>query len=245
MKKIITTSIAAGLVASVATAGVDVTMDFASAYVFRGYTFNDNAVFQPGIEVSGLGLPESFGSVAVGAWGNVDLRKPYGEGQTSQFSETDWYGSYSLPGMVDGLDLYVGYCEYTYPLKGGSADKEVNAGVGYEIVGVGLGATVYHLIGGAFVNDTWYEVAASYGIDLSESLALGVAADARFVDSRDGMSGFNDYTLAVDIGYTLSEVWSVGASLAYIGQGDDEVLVEGDGGYDVDIVGMLSIGASF
>ena len=73
MKKIITTTIAAGLVGSVATAGVDVTMDLASAYVFRGITFNDGVVFQPGIEASGLGLPEAYGAVAVGAWANYDI----------------------------------------------------------------------------------------------------------------------------------------------------------------------------
>ena len=55
MKKIIAAAMATGLVATVATAEVGVTMDFASAYVFRGYTFNDGPVIQPGIEASGLG----------------------------------------------------------------------------------------------------------------------------------------------------------------------------------------------
>jgi uncharacterized protein (TIGR02001 family) len=239
-------TIAAGLAAGMATAGVDVTTDFASAYVFRGYTFNDGAVIQPGIEAAGLGLPEAYGSVSVGAWGNIDVEDPYNGGQqTSQFSEVDWYGSYSLPALVEGLDLFVGYCEYTYPLNGGSADKEVNAGLGYEIAGVGIGATVYHLIGGAFVNDTWYEFSAGYGFDLAEGLALGLAADARFVDSRGGESGFNDYTLGADVSYALTDVWGVGASVTYIGQGDDDVLVDGNGNYDVDVVGMLSLAASF
>lgn len=246
MKKIITTTIAAGLIAGVASAEVSVTADFASAYVFRGYTFNDGAVIQPGIEAAGLGLPEAWGSVSVGAWGNIDVNDPYDGGQqTSQFSEIDWYGSYSLPAFVDGLDLFIGYCEYTYPLNGGSADKEVNIGAGYEIAGVSLGATVYSLIGGAYVGDAWYEFSAGYGFDLSETLALGLAADARFVDSVTGASGFNDYTLGADISYALNDVWGIGASVTYIGQGDDEVLVEEDGGYDVSVVGMLSVGASF
>ncbi|HEY5653077.1 MAG TPA: hypothetical protein VIR63_01765 [Pontiella sp.] len=244
MKKIITTTLAASLVASVYAA--DVTLDFASAYVFRGYTFNDGAVIQPGIEAAGLGLAEELGSVSVGAWGNIDVNDPYdSDSQTSQFSEIDWYASYGLPSVIDGLDLSVGYCEYTYPLNGGSADKEVNVGAGFEVAGVSFGATIYKLIGGAYVGDTWYEVSAGYGIDVSDEVALGLSADARVVDSVGGESGFNDYTLGADLSYTLNDVWSAGASITYIGQGDDEVLVEEDGGYDVDVVGMFSLAASF
>ncbi|HSR87586.1 MAG TPA: hypothetical protein VLL07_01425, partial [Pontiella sp.] len=125
MKKTITTMIAAGLVASVATASVDVTLDLASAYVFRGVTFNDGAVFQPGIEASGLGLPEEYGAVAVGAWANYDI-DDYGDTlESSEFSEVDWYLSYSLPTFVEGLDLFVGYTEYTYPAAGVDEDGNI------------------------------------------------------------------------------------------------------------------------
>ena len=157
MKKIITTTLAAGLVASSAMAGASATVDFASAYVFRGSTFNDGFVIQPGVEADGLGLPEEYGSVAVGVWGNIDMDDAGGTKQTSQFSEIDWYGSYGLPSLVDGLDLFIGYTEYTYTdtLGGGGvpADKEVNAGVGYEVAGVALGATAYSMVGGDLVAD--------------------------------------------------------------------------------------------
>ena len=106
MKKIITTTIAAGMVAAVASAEVSVTTDFASAYVFRGVTLNDGVVIQPGIEASGLGMPEQYGSVAVGAWGNYDLDDYAPAGAVgSSFQETDWYGSFSLPEFVEGLDV--------------------------------------------------------------------------------------------------------------------------------------------
>ena len=47
--------------------------------------------------------------------------------------------------------------------------------------------------------------------------------------------------------YALGEVWSIGASVAYIAQLDDAVLVDVDQGgtYDVDVVGVLSVGAAF
>ena len=246
MKKTITTMIAAGLVASVATASVDVTLDFASAYVFRGVTFNDGLVFQPGIEAAGLGLPEEYGSVAVGAWGNYDIDDYDETLASSEFSEVDWYASYSLPTLVDGLDLYVGYTEYTYPGAEGGADKEGNLGLGYEIAGVGLGYTAYFNVGSGAKN-VYNEFTLGYGLDISEELAASVYGHVAYLAADEGDSGMHDGSLGADIGYALGEVWSVGASLTYIAQLDDEILVdvEQGGGYDVNVVGMLSLGASF
>ena len=175
MKKIITAAIATGLAASVAMAA-DVTLDFASAYVFRGVTFNDEAVFQPGIEASGMGVPEEYGSVTVGAWGNYDIGDYDDNLESSEFSEVDWYFSYSLPALVEDLDIFVGYCEYTYPNAEGGADKEANAGLGYAIGGLGLGATVYWNIGGGGIDGyIYYEFAAEYGFDITEELSASIA----------------------------------------------------------------------
>lgn len=254
MKNVITTTIAAGLVASVATAGVDVTMDVASAYVFRGVTFNDGPVFQPGIEASGLGMPEAWGSVAVGAWANWDISDYDGNVPSSEYSEVDWYASYSLPAFVDGLDLFVGYCEYTYPGLEGGADKEGNAGIGYEIAGIGLGYTIYFNVGNG-AKDLYNEFTLGWGYDISEELALGLGASAAYIAADEGDSGLADGSLSADISYALGDVWSIGASVAYIAQLDDEILADtvyapdgtivGDPGYDVSVVGMLSLGASF
>lgn len=253
MKKTVTTIIATGLVAASALAGVDVTMDFASAYVFRGATFNDGFVVQPGIEASGLGLSEEYGAVAVGAWGNFDVDDYDGALASSEFSEIDWYASYSLPAIVDGLDLFLGYCEYTYPLSGDDttapspADKEINVGAGFEIAGIALGATAYMGVGGAVNGSAYYDISASYAIAVSEELEVSVGALIGYADPDGGESGLNDGVFDVAASYALNEVWSVGASVAYIAQLDDDVLVdvEDGGSYDVDFVGMLSLGASF
>lgn len=242
MKKIITTTIAAGLVAGVAMAEVSTTLDLASAYVFRGSTLNDGPVIQPGIEASGFGLPEEYGSVSFGAWGNFDLDDYAPAGVTgSSFQETDWYGSYSLPQFVEGLDLYIGYCEYTYGT--GSADKEFNFGAGYEISGFYLAGTVYKGVGGLIDTQLYLEAALGYGMDFTDDLSGSVDATFAYVDPTTGKSGFNDYSLGASVGYALSEKWSCGASITYIGQGDDTILVDVDkgGSYDVDVVGMLSV----
>ncbi len=234
MKKIITMSIAAGLVA-VASAEVSVTMDLASAYVFRGVTLLDGASFQPGIEASGLGLPEEYGAVAVGAWGAADLDDANGTANT--FQEIDWYVAYSLPALIEGVDLALGYCEYAY--GAGFSDKEFSIGAGWEYEGVGLGATYYQGVGGLIGTSSYAELTAGFGIDISEDIAGSVDASVGYADPASGKSGFADYSIGVSAGYALSEQWSAGVSVTYIGQIDDEVLP--DGPYDVDFVGMFSL----
>ena len=243
MKKIITTTFAAGLMATIASAEVSVTTDFASAYVFRGVTLNDGFVVQPGIEATGLGLPEQYGSVTLGAWGNYDLDDYVPAGAVgSSFQETDWYGSYGLPQFVEGLDLFVGYTEYSY--GAGSSDKEVNVGAGYEVIGIALGLTYYQGVGGNIGTSSYTEFALGYGFDFSETFSGSVDARLGFADQDGGETGFSDYDVGASLAYALNEQWGIGASLTYIGQGDDKVLGDSgvaSAGYDVDLVGMLSL----
>ncbi len=247
MKKILTATVAASLAGALAaSAEVSVTADFASAYVFRGATFNDGAVFQPGIEATGMGIPESYGGVTVGAWGNFDIDDYDGAMEEYQFSETDWYASYSLPSMVEGLDLFVGFTQYQYSYSVKN-DKEANVGVGYSIGGLSLGATAYYGVGGLINKSAYYELTAGYDLAISEKLGASVGASAAYVDIDGGDNGLNDGSLSAGLSYALSEIWSAGASVKYIAQLDDEILVDVDNGglYDVDLVGTLSIGATF
>ena len=240
MKKIITTTLVAGLVASIASAEVRVTTDLASAYVFRGVTLNDSVVVQPGIEATGLGLPEQYGSVILGAWGNYDLDDYAPAGAVgSSFQETDWYGSYSLPSLIEGLDLFIGYTEYSY--GAGSSDKEVGIGAGYEIIGIALGLTYYQGVGGNIGTSSYTELSIGYGIDFSESFSGSVDARFGFADQDGGEAGFQDYDIGASIAYALNDQWDIGASATYIGQGNEDVLMKAPGAYDVDFVGVLSL----
>lgn len=240
MKKIVTAVLAAGLSASIASAG-SVTADFASAYVFRGTTFNDEAVFQPGVE-AGLAIPEEYGSVSIGAWGNFDIGDYGGDIESSEFSEVDLYGSYSLPTIIDGVDLALGWTEYTYP-TGGNADKEASVGAGFSLADIALGATAYFGVGGAISGSAYYEFTAGYDFEVSTELTASLGASAAYADIDGGESGMNDGTVSAGLSYAINEAWSAGVSGTYIAQLDDDVLVdvEDGGGYDVDFVGMFSL----
>lgn len=230
MKKIITATVAASLIAGIATAEVAVTMDFVSAYVFRGVTLLDGASFQPGIEASGFGLAEEYGAVAAGAWGSMDLDDENGAGST--FQESDWYVSYSLP--IESVDVSVGYCEYAY--AAGAADKEFSVGLGYDLSGVALGAGAYFMTGGDYVGQFYADFSVGYDLEVTEEFAVSLGARLGYIDPAAGESGFSDYDLSIGTSYPLSETWSASVSLAYIGEIDKDVLET-----DVDVVGMFGL----
>ncbi len=245
MRKTMMTTLAACLIASMASAEVYLTTDFASAYVFRGATLNDGLVVQPGFAATGLGLPEKYGMILLGVWGNYSIND-YGGSDGSNFSEIDWYGSYYLPTLVTGLNLSVGYTEYTYGAGSGenisgTSEAEVNLEAAYEIAGASVGIRYNQGVGGVIGTSAYTELTLGYGTSFTTNLSGSVSAHVGFAAPDEGPSGFQMYDLGGGLAYALNEMWSVNASLAYIGQGDEDVLPEITGGYDVNVVGKIGV----
>ena len=241
MKKITIMMIMAALAAGVASAvEFGASVDFASAYVFRGVTLNNGLVIQPGAEVSGFLLPEEYGSLAVGIWANYDLDDEDGDG--SDFSEVDYYISYSLP--IEALDVSVSYTEYDYP-GGGPADKEVALSLGKELGTNGLYASVTanYGVGGA-VDESWYiQGALDYEKELSDKLTGSLGATIAYALIDEGSDGLSDATASAGLSYALSDNWSISGGLTYIAQLDEDVLSDAD--YDVDFVATVGLSCSF
>lgn len=211
MKKVIATTMAAFLVAQVASA-VSASVDIASAYVFRGTTFNDGLVVQPGIEGEVAGL-------TVGAWANVDINDVGGD---DQVSEIDLYIGKDL-GSVAGWDVSAGYCEYTYPGAAGNGESELSLSASGALGGVDLSL-------GAFANvaesatPNYYEVStggstALAGIALDYGLAAGFSVDADADEDGDLESGFGyaAYSVSYDTG-------GGSLSVTYVDELDDDVV---------------------
>jgi uncharacterized protein (TIGR02001 family) len=236
MKKMVTGVAAAAMMftSAAVAADVDLTVDVASAYVFRGDTFNDGPVVQPGLEVA---LPYGL---SVGVWGNIDIDDYDGALEKGQFSEIDVYVSYALP--IDLVDISIGYTEYTYPSGGGDADREVGISLGYDldVLEVGLGA--FYGVDGGIEKSLYVELSAGTSYELAEGLSLDLGATVGYLNPDEGASGFSGYSVSAGLSYGI-----IGASVTYFGQIDDEVLVDvEDGGtYDVEVVGMLSLALSF
>ncbi len=208
-----------------ATVGVDVN----SAYVFRGVTMNDGFVAQPYLEVSGL-------PIDIGVWGNLDLESDEARGVDSgQFSETDFYGSYSLP--IEVVDVAVGYTEYTYNNGDLDADREVSLSFGLDtVLAPSLG--IFYGIDGGIEENFYAEASVGHDVTLTEAISLNLGALIGYLDPKEGEDGFHQYALSASLAYDF-----VTLGVTYYGQVDDNVLT--DAKYDVEVVGTLGLAHSF
>jgi hypothetical protein len=236
----------AALIAGIVhAADVSVSADFASAYIFRGVTLNDGLVFQPGAEISGFPIPEKYGSITIGTWGNYDMTTYGGALTKSEFSEVDYYSTYAL--SVKAVDLSATYIQYTYP-NGGVADKEVAFSVGKGLGETGLysSLTANYGVGGALTKSWYVQGALDYEKSLSEALTLSSGISLGYAIKDDAEDGFNDAVGKVGLSYALTEKWSLNGSLNYVAQLDDKVLPEGGyGAYDRSFYAMLGASCSF
>ena len=219
MKKVIATTMAAFLVAQVASA-VSTSVDFASAYVFRGTTFNDGFVVQPGIEGEVAGL-------TVGAWANIDMDNV----GTDQVSEIDLYLAKDL-GSVAGWDISAGLCEYTYPgYSDSDGETELSVSASGAISGFDLSVS-------AFANIAEESTPGYYEISTGGSTSIaGVAVDygiaTGYFDGADDDStglGYAAYSLSYDTGAGV-------VSATYIDEMDADIVA-------VDETVVLSFGMS-
>ncbi len=240
MKKIILTIIMAALTAGVGyAADVSIGADVASAYVFRGATFNDGLVVQPYAEVSGLPIPEEYGSLAIGLWANFDIGDYGGTLDNNQFSEVDYYLTYSLP--ISVLDVGVGYTEYTYPNGGGSADREIGLSLGKGIGDTGLAPyfNAYYGVDGGVDGVSYLQGGLAYEVSVTEALSLSADISAAYTAGGDE-DGWNDATSSLGAAYAVCSNLTLSASVAYVAELDDDVLET-----DTQIYGMVGIGYDF
>ncbi len=234
MKKLVTgVAAAAMMMASAALAvEVDLTVDVASAYVFRGVTFNDGFVVQPGLEVA---LPAGL---SLGVWSNFDLEDYDGAVEKNQFSEVSFDVAYSLP--VDLLDISIGYTEYTFPGAEGDADREIGIAFGYDFDFFEVELGLFYGVDGGIEKDFYAELGIGTSYEIADGLDLDLGAAVGYLNPDEGESGFSAFVLDAGLSYGI-----VGASVTYYGQIDSDVLPDGPGAYDVEVVGMLSLALSF
>ena len=218
MKKVIATTMAAFLVAQVASA-ISTSVDFASAYIFRGTTVNDGFVIQPGVEGEVAGL-------TVGAWANIDMDNVGDD----QVSEIDLYVAKDL-GSVAGWDISAGLCEYTYPGAAGDGETELSVSAAGSVSGFDLSVA-------AFADIAESSTPGYYEISTGGSTSLaGVAVDygiaTGYFDGADDDStglGYAAYSLSYDTGAGV-------VSATYIDEMDADIVA-------VDETVVLSFGMS-
>ncbi|HVS13476.1 MAG TPA: TorF family putative porin [Thermoanaerobaculia bacterium] len=213
---------------------VDYDVALASAYVWRGVTFTDGAVFQPSITAS------HASGFSLNVWGNLDVDDV--NGLAGDFQEVDVTLSYGFGG--DTVSVEVGLIDYLFPNAVGPETHEVYLSVGFDVA-LQPSVAVYYdfdVIEGAYAT-VGIEHGAGLGGGWSWSVALlaGLASEefAAFVAGGADGGPFNGnvtFTVSRDLGRG-----SFGAFVAYSDSLDDDVLPD----QAVDLYGGVSFAWSF
>lgn len=164
---------------------VEITLDAASAYLWRGAFLNDETVLQPSVDVS-------CGNLGATVWGNVNLtRQNPGE---QRLDEVDLYFYYTLE--LGPLSVEAGQISYlpTDSVTGGEtnhATHEVYVSVAFENDLVTPSMSVYYDYDE--VKGFYTSLALAREIELADSLTLTPGISAGY-----GSADFNSYYFDVD-----------------------------------------------
>ncbi len=169
------------LAAAPASADAEYALDFASAYVWRGITFTDGAVFQPSVTAS------NDSGFAINVWGSLD--NDDANDMSGEFNEIDLTASYGFG--TDVVSAEVGFIEYLFPNTPFDGTREIYATVGWDIVAA-PSVSVYYDIDE--VKDFYANFGVEFGGDASDALAWSVAVSAGyagddFAAAYGGLSG--------------------------------------------------------
>lgn len=200
------------LAAAPAAADTEYALDFASAYVWRGITFTDGAVFQPSVTAS------NDNGFAINVWGNLDLDDA--NNMSSEFNEIDLTASYGFG--TDAVSAEVGFIEYLFPNTAFAGTREVYLTLGLDIT-ASPSLSVYYDIDE--VKDFYANVGISFGGDVSDAMAWSVDVSAGFAGddfaaAYGGLSG-GMYDGNVTLGLS-GGAWS--AFVSYVDALDDDAL---------------------
>ncbi len=201
--------------------------DVLSAYVSNGQVGNDEAVFQPGLDVSGpLGLTYSF-------WANMaltDADSAWDPNTSGEWNELDLGLSWTVPYEAP-VSLSFGATYYVYPQATGSADGsyEVYAKLAADDVPLSPAIKFCHDLDN---QDDWiakFSIGHSFSLMDALSLDLGATvgyAGEYYVESNygaDAGSAFSHVQLDAGLNYALTEQASVGLKGAFSSIIDSDV----------------------
>ena len=216
-------------------------VDFNSAYVWRGMTFNDGFVAQPSVDIA-------KGGFNLNVWANLDIDDYDDTLDSGEFSEVDLTASYGL--TVGMVDLRFGYIEYLFPTTdagGAPGTRELFASAGMSLpAGFAVSLDVYRDIDEL---KEWYtSLGLTYAYEINEKLSLEAGASVAYAGDdycADGSAGLYDYNLSFSVGYTITSEWSVSAFIKYTDSLDSDNLADKDDDGPLDVKTYGGIGVTY
>ena len=202
------------LAAAPAAADAEYALDFASAYVWRGITFTDGAVWQPSVTAS------NDSGFAINVWGNLDIDDA--NDMSAEFNEIDLTASYGFGS--DAVSAEVGFIEYLFPNTPFAGTRELYVTVGWDVTAEPSVSLYYDI---DEVKDFYANVGVSFGGDVSDALAWSVDVSAGYAgdDFAAAYNGLSGGMYDGNLTFGLSGgAWS--ASVSYVDALDSDALPE-------------------
>jgi uncharacterized protein (TIGR02001 family) len=219
MRNIITTTcLAMTLFAGVAMAfDTDLSLDYASKYIWRGQVLSDESVFQPGVSVS-------MDKFTAGVWANMDLTNDADE--DFSFTEVDLSLDYTDT-LVEGLDYSVGVVQYDFVGLAHST-TEFYAGLALPELPCAPSVTAYfdtnEAPGAIYIN-----AAAGKSIDIADGLTLDLGASLGYANSMYNNAywgvdndGLQDLVLSASVPLEMG-VWTMTPGITYVKLMTDDI----------------------
>ena len=195
-------------------------LEFGSAYVWRGITFNDGEVLQPSITVS------SPGGVSVNLWANYGIDDCSDTAGESHVTEIDFTAAYDLP--LENVDVQIGIVEYRFHRRDNPpVTHEAFIRSAIEWLLLDIAAEVHYDFDE--LDDYYLSFELGRSFELTGALEMQLAASVGY--SGDDMAlgqnaGWHDYVLSLALNYASREHTVAGAWLAYTDTLDPDVLPE-------------------
>ncbi len=206
----------------------EISVDVLSDYVFRGFIYNDNPVWQPGVTIDYE--TEDFGGFYANIWSSFDLTHKRGYCSNSRRSCGVQEIDYTLAYYVNlfGFDFEAGHAWYTYPNGNGPSEREIFASVSYENPFITPTFAAYWLYGGVDGTDRstlYYNASLEHEFEIGDSFAITPYASLGFggnawchymVDDERGFdTELTDQTVGLKAAYQVTEWMSIGAQINY------------------------------
>lgn len=174
---------------------VSVSIDYVTEYVFRGVSFEDEAI-QPGIELA-------IGDFSIGTWASAGL----GSDSLADTDEIDFYAGYGFA-LSDIVSASVGATWYHFP--DGTDTYEGYVGLGFDVP-LAPSLTAYYDVE---LEALTLEGGVSHSIPAGEKTSFDLGLVGGLVQV-DGAGDYEWATASAALSYAINEVGSVYAGVNF------------------------------
>jgi uncharacterized protein (TIGR02001 family) len=202
-------------------------VELLSGYVYKGATWNDGFVLQPSVTI------ENWLPISVSFWGNMDIEDFGGTLDKGEFSEVDLSLGYDT--SFKGVNVAISYNEFWYPNIEEETEREAVVKLSKKIGSITPYIAPSYMLEGSSRETVYIESGLSTTTPFCD-----LKGAVGYYDRPDAPNGFSHYQIGV-----TKEFNDFYVGVDYIGQIDDEVLLDANGAGTHEVEWLFKLGYNF